>query len=171
MLTSVALVCGRYPAVHALEQDTKAVSRFLGPSRSLSLSKACAFGSTELLDWIWESSCPTVDTQASRWSLCNYFRTDRHYYKWSFENSMKEAAGGGDLEVLEWLVAHFSDCQVPVSAVKEAAKAGQLSVLQFLWGSSSDGEGQDVRELEKRNATESCSVKLGGSDGIPPSIG
>ncbi|KAG7380132.1 DNA excision repair protein ERCC-6 [Phytophthora pseudosyringae] len=41
----------------ALQHVAPHISSFLGPPSCLALSQACGFGSTKLLDWIWDSSC------------------------------------------------------------------------------------------------------------------
>ncbi|EGZ05591.1 hypothetical protein PHYSODRAFT_452119, partial [Phytophthora sojae] len=133
-LTSVALVLLDQREGDALLQLGPLVSAFLGPSPHLSLSEACAFASTSLLDWMWSLSCTSVGRRASGWRLANYLRSEPHYYRWQFWKAMKVAAERGDLALVSWLFAHLSGCVVPVEVVEVAAKNGHLGVLQFLLG-------------------------------------
>ncbi|KAG3201034.1 hypothetical protein PC128_g4160 [Phytophthora cactorum] len=67
----------REPGV--LQHVSAQISSFLGSPPCLSLSQACSFGSTKLLDWIWDSSCTSVSNRPSTWPLHNYLRSDLHY--------------------------------------------------------------------------------------------
>ncbi|EGZ05501.1 hypothetical protein PHYSODRAFT_454644, partial [Phytophthora sojae] len=70
-------------------------------SPDLSLSEACVFGSTSLLDWMWGISCTSSAERTREWSLANYLRSDRHYNHWQFSESLQAAAARGNLQVLE----------------------------------------------------------------------
>ncbi|KAG7380805.1 hypothetical protein PHYPSEUDO_006765 [Phytophthora pseudosyringae] len=124
-------VLRRLPSLSALPHLVSIVSDFFGPAPTLSLSRACATGSIELLEFIWDSS-PTSRHQTEFWSLCNYLRSDPHYHQWEFGESLEVAAASGNLGVVEWLFAHFSGCVVPVQVVEAAAKNGHENVLDFL---------------------------------------
>ncbi|ETI51589.1 hypothetical protein F443_05101 [Phytophthora nicotianae P1569] len=95
---------------------------FLGPY--LSLSHACSFGSTKLLDWIWDSSGT------------------------SFISSLIIVVGRKDLAIVEWLFSHFSDFEVPVFVV--AASAGSLPILQFFMTNDASRDERDVKGQKKR---------------------
>ncbi|OWY99947.1 hypothetical protein PHMEG_00028966 [Phytophthora megakarya] len=131
-LTCVSVVLGHQPNVDNLEHLSPLICSFLGPSPTLSLTQACTFGSTRLLDWIWYSSCISSESKTSNWTLNNYLRTEREYYLWQFRKSTEVAAECGNLEIMKWLFVHFSNCFVPVDAVEIAAKNGHLPILEFL---------------------------------------
>ncbi|KAK1930026.1 putative ankyrin repeat protein [Phytophthora citrophthora] len=108
------------------------ITRFLLPSPNMSLTDAIQFNSLELLDWIWDASCTSVDARSPTWTLTNYLRSDPHYYRWQFAEAMKVAVQRADLQVVKWLFAHFSWCVVPIAAVELAAAKGDLDILKFL---------------------------------------
>jgi hypothetical protein len=134
MPAPLAFVLRRYPALESFEHTTRAISSFLGPPPNLLLSQACKRGSIAMLDWIWTTSCATAEARTPGWSLTNYLRSDPHYYRWQFAQSLHEAAERGDLEIAEWLFAHFSGCEAPAEVVDTAVDQGNLRVLRFLWG-------------------------------------
>ncbi|KAG1695063.1 hypothetical protein DVH05_020990 [Phytophthora capsici] len=98
----------------------------------MSLADAIQFNSLELLDWIWDASCTSVDARRSTWTLTNYLRSDPHYYRWQFAEAMKVAVQYGNFEVVKWLFAHFSWCVVPIAVVESAVSKGNLDILKFL---------------------------------------
>lgn len=53
-----------------------------------------------------------------------------------FSKSIATAANQGNLEMVKWLFAHFSDCGAPAGAAYNAAMWGHLHVLEFLWAHS-----------------------------------
>ncbi|GMF25805.1 unnamed protein product [Phytophthora lilii] len=127
--TTVRLVLHHQAPSDSLEHVGALISSFLGPSPTLSLRWACSFGSLELLDWIWASSCSSPDSRPATWSLHNYLRSEREYYLWQFRKAAEVAAERG---VMKWLFAHFNSCFVPVDVVEAAAKNGHLPILKFL---------------------------------------
>ncbi|ETP01853.1 hypothetical protein F441_20976 [Phytophthora nicotianae CJ01A1] len=134
MLQSVEISLQHDNRVLALEQSSGVISRYLGPPILLPFHEACRFGSTILLDWIW-NECPTrKDARKSFWCLTNYLRSDPYYHRWQFEKSLEVAASRGDLHIVKWLFEHFSGCEAPESVVYDAVRKGHLCVLQFLWG-------------------------------------
>ncbi|EGZ05505.1 hypothetical protein PHYSODRAFT_342321 [Phytophthora sojae] len=110
MLAIVNLVLRYHHANAALEQSTRVITDFLGPSPFLSLSDACKFGSITLLEWIWEASCTREADRTPGWSLANFLRSDQHYLKWQFAKALEAAATRGDLRMVEWIFAHFPGC-------------------------------------------------------------
>ncbi|GMF33591.1 unnamed protein product [Phytophthora lilii] len=150
MLKSVEVVLRQNELVNALECNVHLIASFLGPSRNLSLSAACAFGSIALLDWIWECSCTSIYDRTSQWSLANFLRSEPHYYRWQFAASLKVAAQRGDLAIVRWLFEHFSECEAPSSVVREAANNGHLSVLQFLYPFRKPFPSENAEDLGQR---------------------
>ncbi|KAG7380804.1 DNA excision repair protein ERCC-6 [Phytophthora pseudosyringae] len=89
-------------ALHALGPT---ISSFIGPNPNLSLKEAYNFGPIKLLDWIWYSSCTSVDDRASSgWTLSNFLRVDDYYNRFQFAETTEVAAERGDLAMLEWRV-------------------------------------------------------------------
>ncbi|EGZ05555.1 hypothetical protein PHYSODRAFT_342360 [Phytophthora sojae] len=109
------------------------ISTFLGPSTNLRLHEACKFGSAPPLEWIWGSSCASIATRKSGWSLHNYLRSDPHYHEYQFQESLKVAAGRGGVALVEWVLTHFQGFEVLSEVDTEAAKHGHLHVLQHLF--------------------------------------
>ncbi|KAL4128833.1 hypothetical protein PRIC2_007813 [Phytophthora ramorum] len=153
-LAIVDFVLRRQPDAGALHQLARTISSYLGPSPSLYLSQACYFGSLQLLDWIWDCSCTSTAHRTSTWSLSNFLRSDLHYSRYQFAQSMMVAANRGDWEMVKWLFAHFSDGQVPWEVAAAAAWSGNLPMLQFLLVNDAgrrdveEGGGQKKREVE-----------------------
>jgi hypothetical protein len=154
MLTTLEVVLHQAPAVLAVEQSTNAISSFLGPPPNLSLSEACAFGSLELLEWIWSSSCPDPDSRTPWWSLHNFLRSDPHYHSWQFSKSLEVALARGDVAMVEWIFAHFSGCEAPATVADRAIENGNLRVLATLRKLRSNPEGGDDQGPE-------CTVQTG----------
>eukprot|EP00644_Phytophthora_capsici_P007140 jgi/Phyca11/112308/e_gw1.22.244.1 len=121
------------------------ITRFLLPSPTMSLADAIQFNSLELLDWIWDASCTSVDARRSTWTLTNYLRSDPHYYRWQFAEAMKVAVQYGNFEVVKWLFAHFSWCVVPIAVVESAVSKGNLDILKFLRDNDADARSLDMR--------------------------
>ncbi|GMF25285.1 unnamed protein product [Phytophthora lilii] len=88
-----------------------------------------------MLDDMWASSCTRIEDRAPWWSLTNYLRSDPHFYRWEFSNSLDVAIHRGDVAVIQWLLAHGAgSARTPTSAlIMKAAKGGHLRVLQALW--------------------------------------
>ncbi|KAE9018277.1 hypothetical protein PR003_g14053 [Phytophthora rubi] len=159
-LTAVDLVLRHQRDGDALQQLERTICSFLGPSPYLSLSQACALGSIELLQWIWDSSCTSPRTRQPRWSLHNFLRSDVHYYRYQFSNSMEVAACRDNLAMVEWLDTHFSGCEVPSGVPEAAARNGNLPILQFLLAhdGASIGGHSDAKK-KKQVETEDGGVK------------
>ncbi|EGZ05535.1 hypothetical protein PHYSODRAFT_533827, partial [Phytophthora sojae] len=101
----------------------------------------CTFGSTKLLDWIWDSSCTSTATRSPSWSLYNYLRSDPDYYRWEFAMATEVTAKRGDVAMMKWLLTHFQDCEVPIETVEQAVRKGHVAILQLLLnGASDEGE-------------------------------
>ncbi|GMF09130.1 unnamed protein product [Phytophthora lilii] len=85
------------------------------------------------------------------WSVTNYLQSDRSFNRWQFSKSLCVAAGRGDLVVVEWLLAHFSDCyDIPEEAVQEAAEGGHLYVLRILWENRPGAQGYGISHRNNR---------------------
>ncbi|KAF4141907.1 Ankyrin repeats domain-containing protein [Phytophthora infestans] len=167
MLTYMEFVLRRYPEVESFEHSTKAISRFLGPPPSLSLAEVCGSGTLAMLDWIWSASCTQVEDRTRRWSLTNYLRSDPHYHRWEFVQSLSAAAERGDLSIVKWIFAHFSNCEAPAEEVRAAGLQGYLHVLAFLWEHRSGNDrasrsGQATISAE--SVPQKCTVNFG--DGL-----
>ncbi|RLN43697.1 hypothetical protein BBJ28_00013362 [Nothophytophthora sp. Chile5] len=145
-LTIVALVLRAQPAVASLTHVADVLSAFLGPSPHLTLARAVSFDSLKLLDLVWASSCVSIDDSNSwyAWSLLNFLRSDRYYYRYSFSKALEEAARLGLLHVVEWLFAHFSGVEAEIEVVEAAANAGHLHILQYLFDHGTFAEYQVV---------------------------
>jgi hypothetical protein len=166
MLASLDVTLRRFPALESFEHTTRAISKFLGVPPNLLLSEACEHGSIATLEWIWAASCTTVEARTPEWSLTNYLRSDPHYYRWQFAKSLYAAAERGDLEIVEWLFAHFSGCKAPVEVVNVAAWRGNLRVLRFLWAHRSREQkeaAQTPRIVARGDAADAsdCTVQFG----------
>jgi hypothetical protein len=129
-LTAPTLVLKSYPAVVALDHVATMISAFLDASATVALAHACSFGSIRLLDRLWANSDPELDKGTS-WSLRQYLRADIHYYGFQFTKSLLAATTRGDVEVVQWLLKHFSSCTAGVEVVEEAARQGRLEILEF----------------------------------------
>jgi hypothetical protein len=163
MLALLDFVLRHYPALESFERSTRSLSSLLFPPPSLLLSEACALGNTALLDLVWAASCTRAEDRRPGWSLTNYLRSDPHYYRWQFVKSLYEAAGRGDLAVVEWLFAHFAGVEAPEDVVLNAARFGHLRVFRFLFERRS-GERNEAEQTESVRAgvTNQCCVNLGG---------
>ncbi|RLN69842.1 hypothetical protein BBJ28_00014792, partial [Nothophytophthora sp. Chile5] len=144
-LTIVALALRAQPTVASLPHVKDVVSAFLGPSPNLTLARAVSFDSLKLLDRMWENSCVSSFDRTPGWSLLNFLRSDRYYYRYAFSKALEEAARLGLLHVVEWLFAHFSGVEAEVEVVEAAANAGHLHILQYLFDHSTLTEYQRVR--------------------------
>jgi hypothetical protein len=164
MLALLDITLRRFPALESFERSTRAISRLLGPPPNLLLSEACERGSVATLEWIWTASCTTGEARTPGWSLTNYMRSDRHYYRWQFAKSLYAAAERGDLAIVEWLFAHFSGCEGPAEVVAVAARQGNPRFLRFLWArrSSSQREVAQDERLPRGDAdvASDCTVQL-----------
>ncbi|GMF12523.1 unnamed protein product [Phytophthora lilii] len=120
-----------FPAVAALDHVATSISSFLDRSVMIPLDQACAVGSTRLLDRIWHNSDPEADRGAA-WSLCNYLRSEVHYYQFQFSKSLRAAVTRGELEIVQWVLEHFSACTAGEEVVEQAARCGRLEILQYL---------------------------------------
>ncbi|ETP40863.1 hypothetical protein F442_11859 [Phytophthora nicotianae P10297] len=156
-LASVAAVLQRQRHPGAFQDISTHISSFLGPPSCLSLSQACSFGSTKLLDWIWNSSCTSVASRLSTWSVHNYLRSDPHYNRDQFVESLIAAVNRKDLAVVQWVFSHFSGLEVPEDVADAATRAGSLPVLKFLLANVVGHEGEYIRSKMKR--------KVGANDG------
>ncbi|KAG6946425.1 hypothetical protein JG688_00016050 [Phytophthora aleatoria] len=152
----------REPGV--LQHVSAQISSFLGSPPCLSLSQACSFGSTRLLDWIWDLSCTSVSNRPSTWPLHNYLRSDLHYNGDQFIKSLEVAVRREDLAIVKWLFAHFSGFEVPAEVVISAASAGNLPILQFFLDNDTGCEGGESKSQTKRKIVEknNLSEAVGG---------
>ncbi|KAG6955206.1 hypothetical protein JG688_00011981 [Phytophthora aleatoria] len=133
-LKIVSLVLLHRTSSGASQHIEPIISSFLGPDSSLPLHKAARFNSKKLLNWIWESSCASIEERSSGWSLTNFLRSDPHYYQWVFTKSLEEIIScGGDMRLVQWIYDHFPGCEVPKNVVETVARTGYLEFLQFLW--------------------------------------
>ncbi|RLN96572.1 hypothetical protein BBJ28_00014365 [Nothophytophthora sp. Chile5] len=135
----------------------------------VTLARACAFGSTALLDRIWEKSSPEAVSKlrSGGWSIYKFLRADPHYYRAQFSQSLVVAAQRGDLAVVQWLFRHFSGCIAAVEVVEEAAAGGHLQILQFLLVNSTHADIEAVHEVSSgdfRGDGAAHSVVWGGQD-------
>ncbi|POM72896.1 Hypothetical protein PHPALM_10322 [Phytophthora palmivora] len=128
-LTAVTLALKPFPAVSALEHVVSSISYFLDNSVMIPLAQACSFGSTRLLD---QQSSRSEANIGTTWSLCQYLRSDVHYYRFQFTKSLRAAVELGDLEIVQWVLKHFSGCTAEENVVEEAARCGRLDILEYL---------------------------------------
>jgi hypothetical protein len=165
MRASLDVTLRQFIALQGFEHTTRAISKFLGPPPNLLLSEACERGSVATLEWIWTASCTTVKARTPGWSLTNYLRADPHYYRWQFAKSLYAAAERGDLEIVEWLFAHFSGCEAPLEVVRIAERRGNVRVLRFLWAhrSREQKEAAQTERLPRSSAgiASDCTVQFG----------
>jgi len=131
------------------------ISGYLGPAPSMTLSRTCSFGSIALLDWMWEASCTRVLERSTWWSLTNFLRSEPHYYRHQFAESMKVAAMRGDLAVVKWLLKHLQGCVVPAMAVGRAADNGHVHVLNLLWANDNGPSKRERQDAKKRKVVTS----------------
>ncbi|KAG7387154.1 hypothetical protein PHYPSEUDO_014674 [Phytophthora pseudosyringae] len=130
-LTAVTLVLKPFPAVAALDHVGTSISSYLDGSVMIPLDEACSIGSTRLLDRIWMNSDPDAE-EGTSWSLCRYLRTDIHYHRFQFSKALRAGMGCGDLDVVQWVLEHFSGCTADEEVVEEAARCGRMEILQYL---------------------------------------
>ncbi|GMF17105.1 unnamed protein product [Phytophthora fragariaefolia] len=154
-LTAVVFALSSRPSVAALDHVSACISSFLDASVVIPLASACSFGSIRLLDRIWESSSSEGSESGASWSLSQFLRTDVHYYRFQFSKSLRAAAARGDLDVVQWLLGHFSGCTADVEVVEEAARCGRRDVLELLLEYEARGE---------QDETERNVVMWGGDD-------
>ncbi|KAE9074724.1 hypothetical protein PF010_g24567 [Phytophthora fragariae] len=159
LLQVVALVLRYRPSVTCSPVLGALISQFLGPSTNLSLREAASFGSTRLLDWVWDASCTSEASRTPGWSLHNYLRSEPYYHHYQFQEALQVVAKRGELEMLQWLFGHFQGLEVPSEAVTKAAENGHLPVLKYLL---EHDQGRGVRHELKE-------VKV-GSDGFADSV-
>ncbi|GMF37401.1 unnamed protein product [Phytophthora lilii] len=131
-LQSVKSVLGYQSNIGTIAVMGPLITSFLGPNPTLSFHAACSFGSTELLNWMWGSSCSSVEARTNNWSLTNYLRSDSHYQKWQFAEALEDAAGRGDLKVMRWICSHFPRGLISETVVTVAVTNGHLNSLQYL---------------------------------------
>ncbi|KAE9115371.1 hypothetical protein PF010_g9352 [Phytophthora fragariae] len=174
MLTIVKVALRHHQVNAALEQSTRAISNFLGPSPFLSLSDACKFGSIALLEWIWDASCTRAVDRTPGWSLTNFLRSDPHYHNWQFAKSLEAAASRGDVRMMEWIFAHFSGCEAPEAVAERAKENGYLRVLCCLMahrspprGQSGDpfGQGEGTVRIRTTNLLSAAAIKKATENG------
>ncbi|RLN95847.1 hypothetical protein BBJ28_00020422, partial [Nothophytophthora sp. Chile5] len=143
LLTTVALVLRVQLTAASLSHVEDMISSYLGPSPNLTLARAVSFDSIKLLDHLWANSCVSSADRTPGWSLLNFLRSDRYYYRYAFSKALEEAARLGLLHVMEWLFAHFSGVEAEVEVAEAAANAGHLHILQFLFDHSAFTEFQE----------------------------
>ncbi|GMF27497.1 unnamed protein product [Phytophthora lilii] len=154
-LETVALVLRHQPHYGELQYVAATICSFLGSAPSLSLSQACEFSSTKLLDWIWSCSCTSAADRTATWSLTNFLRSDPHYHRYQFAESMVVAARRSNLVTVRWLFAHFNGCKVPAKVPEIAARLGNLTLLEFLVeNDAGDRPGEEVRGTNKTMQTD-----------------
>jgi hypothetical protein len=144
-LQSVTAVLHRQPAADALDQAAPLITQFLGPPPNLSLSQACRFQSTALLDWIWGASCASEASRGPDWTLGNFLRSDEFYHRWQFGQAVKVAVELGSFSILEWLFGHFKGAIVDLDVVIKAAKQGKMSMLRFMLENDPKERGNTVQ--------------------------
>ncbi|KAG3019039.1 hypothetical protein PC128_g2805 [Phytophthora cactorum] len=133
LLQVVALVVLPHPSIAANAHVGPLICQYLGPSPHLSLHKAATYGSIPLLEWIWDASATSVSSRISRWTLCNFLRSEPYYTEYEFREGVRVASRLGDLAMVQWVLDHFQGFEIPSEVVTEAAKNGHLSVVKFLW--------------------------------------
>lgn len=154
MLASVEIILRTSPALQDLEANCRLITKFLGPPPNMSLRDGCVRGSIKLLEWIWDSSCASVEDRVPRWTLTNYLRSEPYYYSYQFSMALSEAAGQGNLDIVKWLFRHFSSCKAHDSVAYTAAKNGHLHVLQFLWAYTDKATTGETPPSKKRKVVE-----------------
>ncbi|KAF4030366.1 Ankyrin repeats (3 copies) [Phytophthora infestans] len=130
-LTAVTLALTTFPAVAALDHVAICISSYLDGSMTIPFDEACSHGSIRLLDRIWENGDPDAKA-ATIWSLSQYLRANTHYHRFQFSKALRKAVEREDLDIVQWILEHFSDCTAGVEVVEEAARHGRLEILQCL---------------------------------------
>ncbi|RLN93097.1 hypothetical protein BBJ28_00026674, partial [Nothophytophthora sp. Chile5] len=149
-LASVAFVLRHQEGAGALQHLTATISSFLtGSFPNLTLARAVSFDSLRLLDLLWANSCVSSADRTPGWSLTNFLRSDRYYYRYAFSKALEEAARLGLLQVVEWLFTHFSGVEAEVEVVEAAANAGHLHILQYLFDHGTFAEYEVMEEGEE----------------------
>ncbi|RLN89097.1 hypothetical protein BBJ28_00024658 [Nothophytophthora sp. Chile5] len=134
-LATVTLVLREKPAVAALPHVIELLSLCLDCSADLPLPRACSLGSIELLERIWNFSLSSNWSRS--WCISMFLQSNAHYKRAQFSPSLAQAAGSGNLAVVQWLFAHFSECVAGIDVVEAAAGAGEMRILQFLLANDS----------------------------------
>ncbi|KAE9206582.1 hypothetical protein PF004_g17253 [Phytophthora fragariae] len=96
-------------------------------SKAVELSHA---GSVALLDFVWMRGLRDVGRR--RWTVAKLLHSEKYYYKWEFSLALAQVICAADLQMVQWIVQHFSGCPVERIAVEEAARGGHLWALQLL---------------------------------------
>lgn len=163
-LKAVVVVVHEWPRVAALSHVATSISEYLDRSVEIPLGRACQLGSATLLDRIWQQSDPARQSaDQTRFSLCVFLRSDRHYYNAQFAESLTVAVHRGDLDAVRWLFQHFHGCIAPAGIIEEAASAGHLQILQYMLDHArrADLYDEETAELEENNINGVC---WGGKD-------
>ncbi|OWZ05270.1 hypothetical protein PHMEG_00022670 [Phytophthora megakarya] len=107
---------------------------------NIPLSKAIELnhpGSVMLLDLVWMRSLR--DMGHSRWSVAKLLQSEKDYYTWEFSLALVRAIRCADLNMMQWILTHFSVCLVENAVMEKAARGGNLKVLQLLKNGNSHG--------------------------------
>ncbi|KAG2781712.1 hypothetical protein JG687_00018567 [Phytophthora cactorum] len=109
-LKIVALVLSKLSS-HPIDSVAVAISDFLVADLSLSKALELSYAdSLALLDLVWARSLGPI--RSSRWSATNLLQTKDYYYKWEFSIALVKAIRRADLNQIQWLLGHLSDCPV-----------------------------------------------------------
>ncbi|KAE9090795.1 hypothetical protein PF005_g19054 [Phytophthora fragariae] len=74
-------------------------------SKAVELSHA---GSVALLDFVWMRGLRDVGRR--RWTVAKLLHSEKYYYKWEFSLALAQVICAADLQMVQWIVQHFSGC-------------------------------------------------------------
>ncbi|KAE8966026.1 hypothetical protein PR002_g28498 [Phytophthora rubi] len=72
-------------------------------SKAVELSHA---GSVALLDFVWMRGLRDVGRR--RWTVAKLLHSEKYYYKWEFSLALAQVICAADLQMVQWIVQHFS---------------------------------------------------------------
>ncbi|KAE8890659.1 hypothetical protein PF010_g21035 [Phytophthora fragariae] len=99
----------------------------LSLARAIELSHA---GSLALLEFVWARSRRA--TESSPWGAAKLLGTRDFYYRREFSLALVQTVRRADINIVQWLLRHFTACPVDSDVVEEAARGGHLWALQLL---------------------------------------
>ncbi|KAG3242646.1 hypothetical protein PI124_g12527 [Phytophthora idaei] len=131
LLQAVALVCRSKPELDGIAYVVDSISAYADSSVELPLAKACVFGSSKLLNRIWNSTVDLESNGRGVWSVRKLLQTYKLYGKLQFTLCLLEAVKINNVEIIRWLFERFPDYGVRRPVVYRTAERGALEILQY----------------------------------------
>ncbi|KAG3218221.1 hypothetical protein PC129_g10963 [Phytophthora cactorum] len=110
MKRAVALVCRSKPELDGIAYVVDSISAYADSSVELPLAKACVFGSSKLLNRIWNSTVDLESNVRGVWSVRKLLqKAYKLYGKLQFTLCLLEAVKINNVEIIQWLFDRFPD--------------------------------------------------------------